>query len=54
MNPCPGILIDTSIVTNKYYEFYLNAHTAIQGTSKPCIYIYIIYYNTILKIKLRN
>jgi len=48
VNPCPGVLVDastygglSSIVSGVYNEFYLNSHTAIQGTCKPCKYALI-------------
>lgn len=46
INPCPGLVVDArgrdrSIVSGALNEFYLNSHTAIQGTSKPCKYTLI-------------
>jgi hypothetical protein len=46
INPCPGLVVDAtggtnSIVSAKYNEFYLNSHSAIQGTAKPCKYALI-------------
>jgi eukaryotic translation initiation factor 2C len=46
VNPCPGLVIDasagdTGITSAAYNEFYLNSHTAIQGTAKPCKYALI-------------
>jgi len=46
INPCAGLVVDAtggekSIVNAQINEFYLNSHTAILGTSKPCRYIVI-------------
>jgi eukaryotic translation initiation factor 2C len=43
INSCPGVVIDArsgehSITSAVYNEFYLNSHTAIQGTAKACKY----------------
>lgn len=43
INPCAGLVIDAnggkcSVSSSRINEFYLNSHTAIQGTSKPCKY----------------
>ena len=43
VNCCPGLCVDASgkersIVSAVYNEFYLNSHTAIQGTAKSCKY----------------
>ena len=43
VNPCAGLCVDftggdRSIVSKKHNEFYINSHTAIQGTAKPCKY----------------
>ncbi|CAF3707984.1 unnamed protein product [Rotaria sordida] len=34
----PGTVIDTDIVSPNGFDFYLNSHAAIQGTSKPILY----------------
>ncbi|CAF1268322.1 unnamed protein product [Rotaria sp. Silwood1] len=34
----PGTVIDTDIVTPNGFDFYLNSHAAIQGTSRPMLY----------------
>ena len=41
INPCPGLVVDNSIVSNELIEFYLNSHAAIQGTCKPAKYTLI-------------
>ena len=46
INPCPGLCVDSSggnksIVSAAVNEFYLNSHTAILGTSRPCRYVLI-------------
>jgi eukaryotic translation initiation factor 2C len=43
VNVCPGLCVDgsgreKSITSAVYNEFYLNSHTAIQGTAKSCKY----------------
>ena len=43
INPCPGVVVDAyggsdSITNSGIFEFYLNSHAAIQGTSKPTKY----------------
>ena len=38
INPCPGLVVDSTITSETLNEFYLNSHAAIQGTSKPCRY----------------
>ena len=43
LNPCPGLCIDAtggdrSVSSATLNEFYLNSHTAIQGTARPCKY----------------
>lgn len=47
MNCCPGLCVDAtgkerSIVSAVHNEFYLNSHTAIQGTAKSCKYTLIL------------
>ncbi|CAF1236661.1 unnamed protein product [Adineta ricciae] len=34
----PGTVIDTDIVSPNGFDFYLNSHAAIQGTSRPMFY----------------
>lgn len=31
INPCPGLIVDNTIVNDQLNEFYLNSHAAIQG-----------------------
>ncbi|CAF1486983.1 unnamed protein product [Rotaria sp. Silwood1] len=35
---CQGTVIDTDIVLRNGFDFYLNSHTTIQGTSQPTFY----------------
>jgi eukaryotic translation initiation factor 2C len=54
VNPAPGLVVDASdhestIVSARYNEFYLNSHAAIQGTAKPCRYS-LIYDSVGLKM----
>lgn len=35
---CLGTVIDTDIVSPNGFDFYLNSHAAIQGTSRPILY----------------
>lgn len=37
-NPLPGTLVENDVTHPFEYDFYLNAHTAIQGTSRPVHY----------------
>lgn len=37
-----GTVIDTDINSPNGFEFYLNSHAAIQGTSKPTLY-HVLY-----------
>ncbi|CAF1347631.1 unnamed protein product [Adineta ricciae] len=37
-NVQPGTVIDTDIVSPNGFDFYLNSHAAIQGTSRPMLY----------------
>jgi eukaryotic translation initiation factor 2C len=37
-NPVPGTIVDKDITHPKHYDFYLNSHNAIQGTSRPVHY----------------
>ncbi len=38
INLCPGMVVDEGITSTGINEFYLNSHTAIQGTARPCKY----------------
>jgi len=37
-----GTVIDTDIVSPNGFDFYLNSHAAIQGTSRPVLY-HVLY-----------
>lgn len=37
-NPLPGVLVEQDITHPFEYDFYLNSHAAIQGTSRPVHY----------------
>jgi len=41
-NPLPGILIENDVTHPFEYDFYLNSHAAIQGTSRPVHYQVIL------------
>lgn len=43
----PGTVIDTDIVSNQYYDFYMNTHSGIQGTSRPSKYTVLLDENKI-------
>lgn len=43
----PGTVIDKDIVSREYYDFYLNSHAGIQGTSKPSKYTVLVDENGI-------
>ncbi|ORX83400.1 Piwi-domain-containing protein [Basidiobolus meristosporus CBS 931.73] len=38
----PGTLVDTTVTHPNEFDFYLQSHAGIQGTSRPCHY-YVIY-----------
>ena len=38
MNPCPGVLVEKDVTHPFEYDFYLNSHSAIQGTARPTHY----------------
>ena len=38
MNPCPGVLVEKDVTHTKEWDFYLNSHSAIQGTARPTHY----------------
>lgn len=46
-NILPGTVIDQGITSRDYYDFYLNSHAGIQGTSKPSKYSVLIDENNI-------
>ncbi|MCJ1311005.1 hypothetical protein MMC25_004675 [Agyrium rufum] len=37
-NPCPGVLVERDVTSPFEYDFYLNSHSAIQGTARPTHY----------------
>lgn len=37
-----GTVVDTDVVSPNRFDFYLNSHAAIQGTSKPALY-HVLY-----------
>ncbi|CAF1297196.1 unnamed protein product [Adineta ricciae] len=41
-NVPPGTVVDTDIVHPQHFDFYLNSHAAIQGTSRPILY-HVLY-----------
>ncbi|MCJ1285782.1 hypothetical protein MMC26_005123 [Xylographa opegraphella] len=38
LNPCPGVLVEKDVTHPFEYDFYLNSHSAIQGTARPTHY----------------
>lgn len=40
-NVQPGFVVDRTIISNKYWDFYLSSHKCIQGTSRPAHYVVI-------------
>lgn len=38
-NIAPGTVVDRTVTSADYYDFYLNSHAGIQGTSKPSKYV---------------
>ena len=44
-NMVPGSVVDTDIVSGRYYDFYLNSHAGIQGTNKPSKYTVLLDEN---------
>lgn len=46
-NILPGTVIDKDITSREFYDFYLNSHAGIQGTSKPSKYTVLIDENKI-------
>lgn len=38
-NPFPGTVVDRGVTGERLFDFYLIAHQALQGTSKPCHYV---------------
>lgn len=46
-NVKPGTVVDRGITSKDFYDFYLNSHAGIQGTSKPSKYTVLIDENKI-------
>lgn len=46
-NILPGTVIDRQVTSREFYDFYLNSHAGIQGTSKPSKYTVLIDENNI-------
>lgn len=46
-NILPGTVIDQGITSREFYDFYLNSHAGIQGTSKPSKYTVLVDENKI-------
>jgi eukaryotic translation initiation factor 2C len=40
-NPVPGVVIERDITHPLHWDFFLNSHAAIQGTSRPVLYTVI-------------
>lgn len=49
-----GTVIDTGVVSSHFYDFYLNSHAGIQGTSRPSKYTVLIDENNIPVDALQN
>ncbi len=47
MNCLPGTCVDTGVTSEQFYDFYLNSHAGIQGTSRPSKYTVLIDENNI-------
>lgn len=41
-NVLPGTVVDRDIVSNEFYDFYVNSHAGIQGTNKPSKYTVLV------------
>lgn len=46
-NVLPGTVVDRDVTSSEYYDFYVNSHAGIQGTSKPSKYTVLIDENRI-------
>jgi eukaryotic translation initiation factor 2C len=51
-NPNPGTLVERDVTHPHEYDFYLNSHSAIQGTARPVHYQVILDEAAILPSKL--
>ncbi|KAK5079065.1 hypothetical protein LTR64_002514 [Lithohypha guttulata] len=40
-SPRPGTVVDRGITETRVWDFYLQAHSALQGTAKPCHYVVV-------------
>lgn len=38
-NPLPGTVVDRGVTQNYLWDFYLQAHTGLQGTARPAHYV---------------
>ena len=47
MNCLPGTCIDSGITSDQFYDFYINSHAGIQGTSRPSKYTVLLDENCI-------
>ena len=47
-------MIDTGIVHPTDFEFYLNSHASIQGTSRPALYTVLLDQNKITADELQS
>ena len=44
-NVLPGTVVDQGITSKEYFDFYLNSHAGIKGTSKPSKYTVLVDEN---------
>jgi eukaryotic translation initiation factor 2C len=44
-NIAPGILVDRGITHPRDFDFYLNSHASLQGTSRPAHYYVLVDEN---------
>lgn len=40
-SPNPGTVVDRGITETRIWDFFLQAHSALQGTAKPCHYVVV-------------
>ena len=43
----PGTCVDRGIVSNEYFDFYLNSHAGVKGTNKPSKYTVLLDENDV-------